>query len=333
MSGQQLSNKKRQALSCTIRADSTPRHLAGWLLDGKIRQLSSGTLANRKLIVEKLIWFLKQNEQEECGSTQLKQFFAYISMGHEVEGGRWGNEANQKQVRPSTVQLYYRALHTFFLYLEAEEIVEASPFASLKPPIVREDQIQPFTASQVSALLHATTQSACPKRNRAIVLMLLDTGLRASELCGLTMRDIDFSGQKATVIGKGNKRRTVPFGRNVSRALAAYLKEDPHEDKEPLFFSWDETSSRSPMTRSGLLQLIRRLGRSAKIEATRCSPHTFRHTFAIEFLRNGGNQFTLMQILGHTQMRQTARYVALAQADIENQHRQYSPADRIKLRG
>jgi len=84
------------------------------------------------------------------------------------------------------------------------------------------------------------------------------------------------------------------------------------------------------LTRSGLLQLIERLGIAAGIKQVRCSPHTFRHTFAVDFLRNGGNSFNLQQLLGHCDMHMTARYVNVAQADIENQHRRYSPADRIK---
>jgi site-specific recombinase XerD len=62
-------------------------------------------------------------------------------------------------------------------------------------------------------------------------------------------------------------------------------------------------------------------------------PHTFRHTFAVMFLRAGGNTFTLQQLLGHTSLAMTNRYVALAQADIENQHRQFSPADHLKKHG
>jgi site-specific recombinase XerD len=75
-------------------------------------------------------------------------------------------------------------------------------------------------------------------------------------------------------------------------------------------------------------------GRNAKnIEATRCSPHTFRYTFAVEFLRAVGNVFSLQQPLGHTSLHMTNRYVALAQGDIENQHRQFSPVERLKGRG
>jgi site-specific recombinase XerD len=80
------------------------------------------------------------------------------------------------------------------------------------------------------------------------------------------------------------------------------------------------------------LQLIERLGKAAKLEAVRCSPHIFPHTFAVEFLRGGGNVFTLKELLGHTSLTRVNRYLALAQADLENQHRQFSPGDRLKRR-
>lgn len=84
------------------------------------------------------------------------------------------------------------------------------------------------------------------------------------------------------------------------------------------------------MTRSGILQLFERLGETAKIQGARCSPHTCRHTFAINFLRAGGSMYALMEILGHTTLTMVKRYVALAEADIETQHRQFRPMDRLK---
>lgn len=144
------------------------------------------------------------------------------------------------------------------------------------------------------------------------------------------MSDLDLQQKRCTVLGKGNKRRAIFFGRTTARALWQYLREQSHEENDFVFVSDRGGGAGEPLTRSGLLQLVRRLGQSAKIQAARCSPHTFRHTFAVEFLRNGGNVFSLQQILGHTSLHMTNRYVALAQADIENQHRQFSPADRLK---
>jgi integrase/recombinase XerC len=231
---------------------------------------------------------------------------------------------------PETASMYFARLRTLFRFLVSEGWIEASPMETLRPPVNRPDQIQPFTKEQVTALFAAAKRSQHPRRDEVILLFLLDTGLRASELCSLRMCDMDMQGRRCNVIGKGNKRRAVYFGRDTTKALWQYLKETPREGNVPLFTSDRGTRAGEPMTRSGLLQLMRRLGKAAKIEATRCSSHTYRHTFAVEFLRAGGNVFTLQTLLGHTSLAMSRRYTALAQADIENQHRQFSPVDRMR---
>jgi len=155
----------------------------------------------------------------------------------------------------------------------------------LRPPVNRPDQIQPFTEEQIDALLAAAKRSQHPRRDEAIVLFLLDTGVRASELCNLRMKDMDLQGRRCTVVGKGNKTRSIYFGRNTTKALWQYLKENPREEDESVFTSDRGTRAGEPLTRSGLLQLMMRLGKAAKIEATRCSSHTWRHTFAVTFLK------------------------------------------------
>lgn len=304
-----------------------------WCLDGEVRQLSEGTVYNRRLATDKLLWFLRQREAERCGLPELRAFFAYLNTAHEKPGGRWGSERRTKRLEPAAVKFYYSRLQTFFNFLVEEGAIERSPLERLKPPIVRQDQIQPFTDEQQKALLRAARRSRRSKRDEAIVLFLLDTGARASEVCGLRVKDLDLTGRRCKVRGKGDKDRTVCFSATTARALWAYLKEEPREPEAPLFLSERGEQAGGPLTRSGLLQLIERLGRAAGIEACRCSPHTFRHTFAVEFLRAGGNVFTLKELLGHTTLTMTNRYVALAQADLEAQHRRFSPVERLRLRG
>jgi integrase/recombinase XerC len=315
----------------TLTVGDLSRHAQGWLLDGEVRQLSPNTLAARKNVVEKLLWFLRHKELESCGAPELRAFLAYIGSGHDSAGGRWGNARCTKKVKPRTVQSYYIDLRTLFNFLLAEGAIEATPFHNIKPPIARPDQIQPFTREQQEALLLAAKKSRHPKRDEAILLFLLDTGVRSSELCTLKRKDVDLQGRRAVVLGKGNKTRSVYFGPSTTRALWAYLREEARDDEQPLFLS-DHTGE--ALTRNGLQLLIRRVGKAARIEAVRCSPHTFRHTFAVEFLRGhdgkGGNVFTLQALLGHTSLQMTNRYVALAQADLQNQHRQYSPVERLK---
>ena len=302
-----------------------------WYLDGEIRQLSALTLANRRRYAGKLLWYLGQREAEVCGTRELRAFFAYLSTEHgEDEGGRWGTGWKGK-AKPATVSTYFRYLRAFFQFLLDEGVLDLSPMATLKPPIVRSDQVQPFTPDQVTALLEAARRSRYPLRDTALVLFLFDTGCRSSEVCDLRMKDVDLRGRRCTIHGKGNKSRAVYFGAETYKALYNYIRQKGREEDDFLFLS-ERSSTGGGFTRWGLLQNIERLGEAAHIEACRCSPHTFRHTFAIEFLRAGGDTFTLQKILGHTTLSMTNQYVSLAQADIERQHRRFSPADARKRR-
>jgi integrase/recombinase XerC len=303
-------------------------YATSWFLDGEIGQLSPQTQYARKFIVGKLVWFLKERGFDDCGRSELTAFIAYLSVDH--PDGRWGTEGNSAaRPRPRTVETYFGNIRTFFRFLVAEGALSESPMELVKRPKVRRDQIQPFTREQIASLLSASRKTSNPKRDQAILKFLLDTGVRASELCTIRMRDVDLKGRRCTVMGKGEKRRTVFFGGETAKALWQYLGSRNTDDDDPLFVADRGIGAGQALTRYGLLQLIVRWGGIAGIHATRCSPHTFRHTFAVEFLRSGGSTFSLQQLLGHTSLDMTQKYVSLAQADLQQQHRSHSPVDRM----
>lgn len=318
----------------TISTADLEYHARNWLFECDFRGLSKTTLAIRRFVVDKLLWFLRSRELPRCGKSELQQFLSYVRNGHEDEQGRWGNAQMRRAVRPATTATYFTILRTLFRFLVTEGAIETSPLETMARPVARPDQIQPFTQEQIGRLRAAARRSRHPRRDEAILLFLLDTGVRASELCSLQLSDVDLQGKRCRVLGKGNKHRYVYFGKDTARALWQYLKEGARDrsDDGPLFQSDRGMGAGEALSRSGLLQLIERLGIAAKIEATRCSPHTFRHTFAVEFLRAGGNVFSLKELLGHTSLTIVNRYIALAQADLERQHRQFSPVDNLKGR-
>lgn len=303
--------------------------LQDWLFEGQFSFHSPRTTEFRRHVGDKLLWFLDRQERTVCETSDLRRFLAYAVEGHGEAEGRWGNARMTKPLRSATVHRYYRELRAFFHWVVKEGRLSVSPMTRIAPPQMRSEQVQPFTPEHQGAFVSASRKSTHPRRDEAIVLFLLDTGVRASELCALKMSDLDLQQRRCTVLGKGSKRRSIFFGRASSKALWQYLREHPRDDNDFVFLSDRGGRAGEPLTRSGLLQLVRRLGIAAKIQAAHCSPHTF----AVEFLRNGGNVFSLQQMLGHTSLHMTNRYVALAQADIENQHRQFSPADRLKRSG
>jgi site-specific recombinase XerD len=304
-----------------------------WLYDCEYRQHSKNTITSRRLYLDKLLWFLKTHGHESCGVPELRRFFAYLSTAHEGDSGRWNGtqkrDTSHRALRPSSIATYHRNLGAFFNWCIGEGFIEASPMQRIAAPLMRSDQIQPFTLEQARALIHAARRTRNPERDEVVVRMLLDTGMRASELCTLRMEQLDLFGQRATILGKGNKHRSVHFGSKAARALRNYLRFEPRIPEETVFQAAKNQYAGNQLTPNGLRQIIEHLGELAGLQAVRCSPHTLRHTFAVEFLRNGGNVFSLKEILGHTSLHMTNRYVALAQADIEQQQRQFAPGDRL----
>ncbi|MBA3778989.1 MAG: tyrosine-type recombinase/integrase [Chloroflexi bacterium] len=220
---------------------------------------------------------------------------------------------------PESVAGYVRGLKAFGNWCAAEEIAAAAGFRALRRPKVPRRLITPFSDPELRSLL-----ALADERERALALVFLDTGLRLSELASLRVGDVRPDGT-LHVLGKGAKERIVPIGTTARRALIRYLAtRGGVGPADPLF-----TSRRhSRLTARGVQQAVARLGRRAGV-GTRCSPHTFRHTFARGYLVNGGDVFSLQQILGHTTLDMVRRYVTLSEADLVARHRAASPADRL----
>lgn len=280
-----------------------------------------------------MVWWLRENRCAECGTTELRRFLAYIGNGHLRPEDRWGNPRLKKPPSPRTIRYYFIYLRGFFRWLEGEGFIEENPVRGLAVRQSNAQPVQPFSTEHVTALLEAARRSQHARRDEAILRFMLDTGVRASELCGLTMKDLDLrpANGEAVVLGKGNKVRHVYFSRKTVRALWQYLRESPPRESDAPFFLTDrgKSGSGAPLTRSGLLQLFERLGTAAHLKNVRCSPHTMRHTFAVSYLNRGGDLRTLQQMLGHSDLKMTMGYLNLARADVAAKHRQCSSGDEF----
>ena len=170
-------------------------------------------------------------------------------------------------------------------------------------------------------------------RDKAIILFLLDTGVRNSELRRLTVRDVDLKMRRAKVRGKGRldfgqgKERIVFISARTAKAIHRYLLfRGEVADDDSLFVTFNNRR----LKRYHLTQHVSRLGERAGL--SECNVHKFRHTFAIEFLRNaGGNIYVLQQLLGHSSLDMVKRYLAIAQSDLEHAHQEASPVDQWRL--
>lgn len=225
----------------------------------------------------------------------------------------------RETLAPESIAGYVRGLKAFGNWCNAEELAAAAGFRALRRPHVPQRLIAPFSTGELERLL-----ALADPRERALTLLLLDTGLRLAEVASLRVGDIRPDGT-IRVLGKGSKERIVPLGTTARRALIRYVAgRDPVGPADPLFVGrYGER-----LSRRGIQYAIARLGRRAGV-GTRSSPHTFRHTFARGYLVNGGDVFSLQQILGHATLDMVRRYVSLSEADLVARHRVASPADRL----
>jgi len=231
----------------------------------------------------------------------------------------------------ATVQGYVRTLKAFYSWATREEYIETNPVVKIPIPKAPIKLINTFSSEHIAKLLglcHRANENGY--RNLTILLLLLDSGLRVSELVYIDLSDIYLAeGYIKIVQAKGNKERLVPIGSLVQKSLwkyTNYCRPKPLTQKiTRLFLSQDGL----PLTRSGIQQMLRRLGKQAGIAGVRCSPHTFRHTFSKHYLLNGGDVFSLQKILGHSSLASVRTYLNLFAVDIKSQHRRFSPVDNL----
>ncbi|WP_433506765.1 tyrosine-type recombinase/integrase [Pseudonocardia halophobica] len=210
---------------------------------------------------------------------------------------------------PATIARAYRSVQQFFRWLVDEEEIEHSPFEKLRPPAVPEQPVPIITDEELSKLLHACRGNTFEaRRDAAIVRMLLDTGVRAGELAGLTVDDLDFDLDVARVLGKGRRGRAAPFGVRTGDALRRYLRsraKHPYAQQPALWLG-----ARGAMTASGIAQMLDRRGAEAGIGEV--NPHRFRHTFAHRWLAAGNQEQDLMRLTGWRSREMVGRYAASA---------------------
>lgn len=243
---------------------------------------------------------------------------------------RWllaAQAARAKPLAPASLAGRVRTLRAFGSWVAREFELGASPLRGLPVPRVPQLLVPSLREPDIHELLRAVAAGSQPDRDRAIVLLLLDTGLRLAEAAGLRVGDVDLVEGRATVMGKGARQRSVPIGRRTRQALRRTLAPRGRLAAEAALFVGVDGR---PLKPHAYQQLFRRLVRRVTL-STRCSPHVLRHTFARSFLRNGGDVFSLQRILGHspTSLQVTRRYLDLDDDDLRAVHREASPVDRL----
>ena len=290
----------------TIR-DATKIYLA----DNKARSLSVHTLGTNTRVLKALTDFLDGKPIAEVSSGDLRRFFIEKATA----------------TSPATAQRYYNCIHAFFRFLQHEEFISADPMTGVQKPKAPTPIIEPLSQEQIEAMLNTCGKKFTGIRNRLVLMTLVDCGLRASELCDLTVSDIDWEEQLFLVRhGKGDKARRVPFGSAVASTMRQYLARRAVVDTPYLFV----TCYGDQVDRYRLRAIVARVAAKAGVVHPHMGPHLMRHTCAVLYLRAGGDVFSLQRILGHSTLVMTRRYSELADSDVSDKHRLFSPADRLQ---
>jgi integrase/recombinase XerD len=267
----------------------------------------------------------------DIGIQELREFILHLQQVKAFQRHRF-TRPQDRRLSGHAINCYLRAIRAFWSWLVREEIIRENPFDKVRIPKAPQKIVATFSDSQIRALLGAICASnPVGFRDWTIILALLDTGLRASELTGLTTDDVNLGDGVVRVNGKGSKERIVPVGSSVQRAMWKYLQHYRPQPANPLCRNFFLTRNGVPMSVNRLESVIEKHGRQARIEGVRCSPHTLRHTFAISYLRNGGDVFSLQRILGHSSIDVVRIYVNLATADVKACHQKFSPADHLEM--
>lgn len=295
-----------------------------WLT--KRRELSIHTVEDYSVTFRRFGEWIADGEVARVTPAVVNAFLEYL--GEELE------------LAPKTVKNAWVALSSFWTWAETE-IGAVHVMRKVARPKATDRIAQPFSEDEVRALLAATEtkqiwdnahkkfhpgRRPTAERDQAMLMVFLDCGLRVSELCDLRVMDYDRKqGRLIVEHGKNDKQRAVFMGQRAQRALWRYLtRREDAKGTEPLFPS-SRTRGKFFETVAVRLLIVRMGERAGVAGAT---PHRFRHTFAINFLRNGGNLFALQAMLGHSSLEMVRRYARIAEVDVAEAARRASPADR-----
>jgi site-specific recombinase XerD len=232
---------------------------------------------------------------------------------------------------PKTVQCHVRVLKAFSSWLYEEEYTNLNRLRNLKLPKATTKIMEPLKPEEIKKVIDMIKgKSYSRERNHAVLVTLLDSGFRASELAIITLSNLNLKDGYIRIIGKGDKEHIVPIGKFVQMELLHYI-----EKIRPQVYSGDCNNlflaqGGKPMTPNTVKMVFSKLARSSGVH--RLHAHLCRHTFATRFLINGGDVFTLQRILGHSTLEMVRHYVNLASNDIIIKHQSCSPLDRLNLR-
>lgn len=294
--------------------DNVLSWIDAFILDRKARNSSRGSIHFYRYKLGKF-WQNCQlrgtNQTKQITPELLRNFLLWLEEEGHSEGGRF---------------TFYRAMKTFLKWYQVENDLDDwnNTIDKIKFQVPKDPPLEPANADAIKAILKTCKSNFTGKRDKAIILTLMDTGLRVSELLALDKVNLNLvSGTIQVLHGKGGKFRTAYLGKKTRIALRQYLN---YLNENPAVFI---SINKERLGYSGLRLMLQR--RAEKADVGYQFPHSFRRYFGLEMLRNGVDIFNLQLLLGHADIQVLRRYLKQVNQDLIEVHRKASPVDNWAL--
>ena len=278
---------------------------------------SPNTIAAYRRVLRSYVSHLQEGgtgEPDEVSGEDVSRFIAFLAA---PDGGGLG---------PGSLAQAASALRSFHRFMLAEGLSEADPTMMLASPRTPARLPRALTREEAEALVcSATGGGPLAVRDRCILELLYGTGMRISELTGIEVGDLDIPGRLATVHGKGDRWRIVPFGSAAASAVVAYL-----EHARPVLARRSRSQALvlnargGRLTRQGCWKLVKAHARTAGIEE-KVTPHGLRHTFATHMLEGGASLLVVQELLGHASIATTQIYTEVTKDHLRSVYERSHP--------
>ena len=305
---------------------SVTRCIDLWIADRGAAGCRPRTLTDYRATGDQLCWWLTNTGRPEAigsiDANAVREFLGYVRAANPE--GRWGRDhpSSKREASAATVHKAYRNIRAFLAFCERDEVLPplANPMKRVTGPRVNSEQREPLTPEETQALIRGAQASGYPDRDAALVYLLLDSGMRASEVCQITVGDALDSAFSRPIIGKRGKTREVFWSQETARLLRRYARTCGGDPEEPLFI----TRQGRPFDRGNVHEVISDAATRGNVGRP-VFPHLLRHTCALNLLRGGATLFEVQRLLGHSTLTVLRGYVRETRDDLRRAHAAASP--------
>ncbi len=303
-------------------------HLSGFIEHMKVKNYSPASIAVYTEHLPGLFAHLK-----EQGIADVKRVSRDHLQAYQVTITEHTSERTKERYSVGTICTKTRAMKRFFAYLEDSGVILINPAEHIKEPKAEKRLPRAvLTEDEVKKILEQPKlTTANGVRARAILEVFYSTGIRLEELINLTIFDCDLQGGLLRVKGKFSKDRVVPLGKHAVRFLKEYITQVRPEltKKNKAVKNLFVSRFSDPLSKQVIELMVREYARKAGIKK-KVTPHTFRHTFATDLIRNGADIIAVRDMLGHSALSSTNIYIHVAGTEVKRTHSQSHPRERDK---